>query len=538
MSAPVPGPASEPLVPKAFKPEGPYESQSRRYTVPPFKGLELRDPEQALAFAQRILRGGLAGSPEANQTDLLLGFEITARQPPLTVDEARLLWNMLRRMTNVENLVLEDPDGLLMLIPTPELEANPLVLPKLKRLRYCMMFSIDFCYTFLSVLQQAPLESITLRYPKEYDQESDDESSDPFALLARGWLADKLLHLDVENLRYEYFDYTAAMPLPHLATLSLAFVLDDVSPRMPILGYLLAIVPSLYDLVILTSAAPDPLSPDQQPPIQAIWQENMEAQSHSTTRWYLDRVQAGLFDLCLLNLQNPVREVDVIQMDPFSIQSIGVYVPDPFPATAPTALGLEFKETSTCPLGAFSAALGHLRNFWSARPHTAPPKALTIHLSVKHPQELQALLTDMFALVLDSPRIEGFELNIRLHCKRNHPDPARPRRRYPHQMLEEDDSSDSSEEDPEKPSERRARRTANPCIEANHFFSQMPVVLAGYWDARFEEATAGALGVLVNISSYCSPKDVCVMSTKGSPTSYWVSLQASGQYDPMESGSV
>ncbi|KAH9887047.1 hypothetical protein C8Q73DRAFT_739704 [Cubamyces lactineus] len=535
MSSPVPGPAAEPPVPRTFKAEGPYESQSSRYTVPPFKGTELRDPEQALAFAQRVLSGNAVDTPETQTTDLLLGYEITARQPPLTIDEARLLWNMLRRMSHLEHLVLEDPDGLLMLIPTPELEASPLVLPRLKLLRYCMMFSIDFCHTFLSVLQQAPLESITLRYPKEYDQESDDESSDPFALLARGWLAEKLLHLDVENLRYEYFDYSAAMPLPHLATLSLAFVLDDVSPRMPILGYLLAIVPSLYDLVILTSAAPDPLSPDQQPPIQAIWQANAEAQTQTMTRWSLDRVQAGLLDLCLLGLQYPVREVDVIQMDFFSIQSAGVYVPDPFPATVPTVLGLEFKETSTCPLGAFSTVLGRLRSFWSARPHTAPPKVLNMRLSIRHLQELQALLSDAFALVLDSPRIEAFDLDIRFHCKRNHPDPARPQRRYSHQMVEEGDSSDTSEEDPENPSPRRARRTASPCVEAHHFFKQMPAILAGYWDARFEEATTGALNVTVNISSYCSPKPVCMMSTKNkkqSPVSIWIAAQRSEAYEP------
>ncbi|KAI0334181.1 hypothetical protein GY45DRAFT_1318626 [Cubamyces sp. BRFM 1775] len=534
MSDPVPGPASEPHVPRnPFKVEGPYEFQSRRYTVPPFQGLQLRDPGQALVFAQRILSGD--DTPDAKTTALLLGYEITARQPPLTVDEARLLWNMLRRMTDVKHLVLEDPDGLLMLIPTPELEASPLVLPKLKLLRYCMMFSIDFCHTFLSVLQEAPLESITLRYPKEYDQESDDESSDPFALLARGWLAEKLLHLDVENLKYEYFDYSAVMPLPRLATLSLAFVLDDVSPRIPILGYLLAIVPNLYDLVILTSAAPDPLSPDQQPPIQAIWQANVEAQTYSMTRWSLDRVQAGLLDLCLLGLQYPVREVDIIEMDVFSIQSIGVYVPDPFPTTVPTALGLEYKDSPTCPLGAFSAVLGRLRNFWSALPQLAPPKAFNVHLSVRHPQELPVALADTFALVLDSPRIEKFELNIRFHCKRNHPDPTR--RRHPRQMLEEDDSSDTSEDDPAKLSPRRTRRIATKCVEARHFFEQMPVVLAGYWDARFEEATAGALGVIVNVSSYCLPEKRCVMSTKADPVSVWVASQASQEY-PLDETSV
>ncbi|KAI8992851.1 hypothetical protein BD414DRAFT_482391 [Trametes punicea] len=512
-----PGRSSGPLdlhtaLQRALRAEGPYGPERRGRNFAPFDGTVLKVADEALSFADAVLRRSASDPLSDLPRRLFLGFGITARQPPLTTQEARKLWNMLRRMKHLEGLSLEDPDGLLMLIPTNELERMPLSLPNLKYLKYCMTFSVDFCHAFLAGLQRSQLETVVIRFPKEYDHESDNESSDPLTLLAKPCAAATLETLEVENLRYEYFDYSAAFQFPLLGTLSLEFALDSVSPRMPILGYLLSRIPNLSSFDIATAAAPPPLSPHQQPPIADIRATNIHAQANSRTRWSLDRVTGSVLDLWLLGLRCPARLVDISQVDLFTVQNIPSIMFDLFSATSPRALYVAFKETRSSPTDAVMGFLGRLREYWMASPHGSVPKVFELDLSVKQPAKLEILLPSTLALIPSSPRLESFMLNIHFQCKSRHTEPRLNLGHgfpmgHPSYPMVEDDSDDSDESLPEG-------RRLTQCLEAQHFFREMPGFLRGY-QASFQAASARGLQLSIKISSYCSPEGRWLVSGGG-----------------------
>ncbi|CDO68092.1 hypothetical protein BN946_scf184788.g23 [Trametes cinnabarina] len=436
-----------------------------------------------------------------------MGFRITARQPPLTETEARTLLRMLRRMTHLEDLTLEDPDGLLMLIPSPELAATPLLLPKLKRLKYCMSFSIDFCHAFLSGLQQSPLKTIIIRYPKGYDQESDDESSDPFALLSKPCAIATLETLEIENLRYEYFDYSATVRFPLLGTLSLEFALDSVSPRMPIVGYLLSRIPNLTNLDIATMAPPLPWSRHQQPPIRNIRAANVQAQLNASHSWRLDRVSATVLDLWLLGLRFPAYVVDIRQVDRFTVEQVGNLVHDLFAETSPRTLYVSYRETLLSPIQAVIHFLSNLRAYWIASPHSSVPKIIELDLTLGRTNGLGALLTTSLALIYESIRLESFTLHIHYECKKRHNDPLLAmgfQILATNATLSEDESDDSEDDPPE-------RRNFTKCGEAQTVFAQVPAYLQGI-ESTISAASQRGLKIKVKVTSYCDPRGAVVLS--------------------------
>ncbi|KAJ2999513.1 hypothetical protein NUW54_g6923 [Trametes sanguinea] len=375
---------------RALRAEGPYGAGHRDRDTR--EKIHLQTADQALAFARSILSRQPSDPLRDLVPRLVLGFGITARQPPLTEHEAKTIWRMLRRMTHLEELTLEDPDGLLMLIPTPELTASPLLLPKLKHLKYCMSFSIDFGYAFFAGLQRSQLQSVVIRYPKDYDQESDSESSDPFALLAKPCCIATLETLEVENLRYEYFDFSARVQFPRLGTLLLEFALDNVSPRMAIVGYLLACIPNLSDLDIATFEPPVAWSPHQQPSIRDIRAANVHAQLNARNSWRLDRVSATLLDFWLLGLRFPVHTIDIRQVDLLTAERMANLMHDLFNETMPQTLYVGFRQTQLSPTQAIMLFLGHLRAYWIASPHGSVPKTFELSLCVAEVLNLGTLM--------------------------------------------------------------------------------------------------------------------------------------------------
>ncbi|KAL7278531.1 hypothetical protein ACG7TL_007530 [Trametes sanguinea] len=480
---------------RALRAEGPYGAGHRDRDTR--DKIHLQNADQALSFARAIFSRHPSDPLRDLSPRLVLGFGITARRPPLTEHEAKTIWYMLRRMTHLEELTLEDPDGLLMLIPTPELTAAPLLLPQLKHLKYCMSFSIDFCHDFLTGLQRSQLQSVVIRYPKEYDQESDSESSDPFALLAKPCCVVTLETLEVENLRYEYFDLSARVQFPLLGTLSLEFALDNVSPRMPIVGYLLACIPNLSDLDIATFEPPVPWSRHQQPSIRDIRAANVHAQLNSRTSWRLDRVSATLLDFWLLGLRFPVHTIDIRQVDLFTAERTNNLMHDLFNGTAPQTLYVGFRETQLSPTNAIMLFLGHLRAYWIASPHGYVPKVFELSLCItqlgsSHPQ------ASAFALLYESIRLESYSLHVHFACKNRHNERFLALGFQVAAMVtsglpEESDDSDSDGPD---------RRNLAPCGDAQRFFMQMPQLMRDF-EAVIGAAQHRGLRISIRISSYC-----------------------------------
>ncbi|KAI0776711.1 hypothetical protein BD413DRAFT_610311 [Trametes elegans] len=468
---------------------------------PVYDGLALRGSAEADAFANALL----ARDPSDPLTDLsphlILGYEITSKQPPIDASQARRLWQMLGRMKHLERLTLEDPDGILMLVPAEDVQNSPLSLPNLKHIKYCATFSLDFCHTFLSALRDVELETILLRYPKEYDQESDDETSDPLALLARPCASRTLEVLEVENLRYEYFDFSANTQFPALGTLTFEFSLDHVSPRMPILGYLLACFPNLYSLDIATSAPPHPLSPVQRLPFQQIRLANVQAQAASTTQWSLSRVTASLSDLWILGLRCPTRLVDILQIDLATIQSTDGLMQDLFADTVPSVLYLNYKETASSPPQVATMFFGLLSAYWTAFPLGSVPKEVEIELGVKELGALHMMLTYAFALVTDSPRLESYTLLARLRCRDRHEDGGGP--------ATESDASESDESDSEAPAGTLQ------CFETAYLFNDLLPRIGAEHELAFNAATDRGQQLFVKVSSYCEPDGHWLVSSSG-----------------------
>ncbi|KAI0370948.1 hypothetical protein BV20DRAFT_966042 [Pilatotrama ljubarskyi] len=494
----------------------PTMPRQRRIPSPPSSTKILHNATEALFFAYSILcrdpRDPLLDVPPA----LVLGFDIAARQPPLSKGEWGMLWRMLRRMVHLEALTLEDGDGLVMEIQQEVLEGPPLSLPRLKYLKYCMSYSVDGCHAFLSSLRDASLDKVVLHYPDGDDRDEDEQTPDPVALLARASTAATLGTLQFENLRYSYFNLPVPVAqFPFVGRLSLGFDLGKEDPQLPILGYLLAAFPAVKVFEIETSR-PLPIAA-QQPTVQDIRTANIGARAHATAGWSLERVTGSVLDLWLLGFEYSSATVHISRVNAETVESVGNLMYDLFSGTTPSTLYVTFSERGSCKRKAMILFFRTLLAYWQSSPFGTIPKEFVVKLRMNdepEPEEpkLEDILTRVFSLLRDGNRLEHIHLSIYLKCKDTHyPPPPRPPSTLTTHGMDVDDADDSGESSDESDTEGDGLER---CQEARALFDAMPKFLDQNADA-LRAASSNGTKYLVRATSFCSPKHGFVVSSGG-----------------------
>ncbi|KAI0632777.1 hypothetical protein C8Q77DRAFT_843738 [Trametes polyzona] len=469
------------------------EDDARRRPPSPFDGLMFRDEREALAFADSIIR-----SPNINLYDyppkLLLGYETTARPDVLVPGDVTLreraekLWSMLRCLVHLRSLNIEDGDAILQEIPAAQLDAAPLDLPYLTYLTYRMSYSVDYWHALLSHLRSAHLIELMLRYPLDYERDSDQCSSDLVSALSYPSIVPSLESLHVENLQYEYLDFSRGAAVPkfvNVVELALHFALNDSSPRLPIIGYLLAAFPNVTDLDINTTSAPFPTDPLQNPPISEVRRENLRAlQASGGHRWRLKYLTAGLLDLFLFGLGSPSKELSISELDMYTIQAAGnQLLENIFGGVTPRGLLVNYLESQLSPSDALIGFLDLLRAYWASSPATRVPEELRLDLRMVQRRWVASLLH--YALILinvSGTNLHSYTLDVHFRCKRLHRLPP-PRTSTP----------DSEEE----------AASAMLCVEGERFFYDVGEALKSYAGV-LEGARSRGIGLFINGSTWCS----------------------------------
>lgn len=282
----------------------------------PTSPLAFRDADEVLAFAESLLARDRRDPLSDIPGHLLLGQQISTRDPPLFPEEATTLWRMLCRFTHLETLDLEDGDGILKDIPADAIRAAPLSLPKLEYLSYTMLYSVGYCNTFLASLRDAPLNTVALYYP-EYIDEEETHPLDLVLLLYHPCLAN-LVSLEVEHLRFEYLTLPfidSAPWFPKLDRLALEIMLDDETPRRGILGFLVMLFPRITSLTIAVRDVRNVTRQPDPPALEAVHIENVAARAAAGRTFHLADISASLLDIFLLGLPYPDDEMDITGVD-------------------------------------------------------------------------------------------------------------------------------------------------------------------------------------------------------------------------------
>lgn len=367
----------------------------RRWPTSP---LAFRDADEVLAFARSLLARDRRDPLSDIPGHLLLGQQISTRDPPLSPEEAMVLWRMLRRFTHLETLDLEDGDGILKDIPTDALRAAPLSLPKLEYLSYTMLYAVEYCNTFLASLRDAPLNTVALYYP-EYIDEEETHPPDLVLLLSHPCLAN-LVSLEVEHLRFEYLALPSRGPaprFPNLDRLALEITLDDETPRRGILGFLLTLFPHITSLTVAVRDVRSVTRQPQPSALEAVHSENAAARAAARRTLNLADISASLLDIFLLGLPCPDDEMDITAVDLWTADRAQNLMDRLFAGGAPHRLSVAFTEAVDAPQQALHIFLSHLRTYWNAYPHSGVPQDIKLDIRINHREGLQMLLVSLLS---------------------------------------------------------------------------------------------------------------------------------------------
>ncbi|KAI0641061.1 hypothetical protein C8Q79DRAFT_431950 [Trametes meyenii] len=439
MSAPAPSQANEEFGDVVAHHRDTRPSSLRGIKFP--DTVELNSYEQTLFFSQGVLDRSLS------VVRLAIGVGVSAPRMGVSLkeDEAKTLWEMLRRMKHLEGLTLEDPDGILDKLipkalqqssqdplsppiatspgdfdspPMTELAVEPLLLPRLQHVEYDVTYTVELCHAFLSSLRESHLLRFLLRFGLDYEIIDPEKGNpDPFILLAKPCAIDSLQTLVVENLTYGHFDVKSGVhpQFVQLRSLSLDFALDAPSSRKPILQFLLAACPNLSHLEISSYKSPhDPPQDIQYPSYEEIHSTNLNVQETAATRWRLRSLKGSLVDLWLLGLRCPVRTFRITKVDFDALPSENL-VQDLFNGTSPLTLSITLKVMRTYRLQANAAFLELLSRHWSVAPLGGAPNKLRVRLNVTSMAGLRQLLDGALALVSGAICPQIYRLDIHLH---------------------------------------------------------------------------------------------------------------------------
>ncbi|KAI0350977.1 hypothetical protein OH77DRAFT_988552 [Trametes cingulata] len=484
-----------------------HNPRQRDPRISPSDTLVLHDARQALSYAHFIL----SRDPRVPLTDvppaLVLGFDISARQPPLLTTEWDMLWNMLRRMAHLERLTVEDGDGLMMDVVNGVSARMPLSLPRLKYLKFCMSFSLDGCHAFFSLLRDAPLDELVLFYPNNNDREEDSESPEPVALLAKASTAATLSTLHLENLRYSYLDLMApAAQFPFVRDLTLRFRTDTEDPSRPIMGYLLAAFPAVKVLYIRTTHSSRAA---RQPSLEEIHRANIDATTHASAKWSLESITGSVLDLWILGLDYPSTIVEINEVDLFTVRSLGNFMSDLFSGSSPGTLYVTFTESPSCNPEAMALFFQAVLAYWKSSPSGTIPKQFTVELRMIHGNKLGEIMRHVLALLRDGTDMEQFRLTVHLRCKDVHFPPPPKHRPFPSAQSMDVDEAESSEESTDE-SDSDGDGLVQ-CKESQDLFRKIREILDE--DAQALQAASINCGeYLVKATSYCSPHHGLVVS--------------------------
>lgn len=355
----------------------------------PTSPLGFRDADEVLAFAESLLARDRRDPLSDIPGHLLLGQQISTRDPPLSPEEAATLWRMLRRFTHLETLDLEDCDGILKEIPTDAIRAAPLSLPKLGYLSYTMRSAVEYCNTFLASLWDAPLNTVALYYPECIEEET--HPPDLVLMLSHPCLAN-LVSLEVEHLRFEYLALPSRGPapqFPNLDRLALEITLDDETPRRGILGFLLTLFPHITSLTVAVRDVRSATREPQLSALEAVRNENVAACAAARRTLHLADISASLLDIFLLGLPCPDDEMDITGVDLWTADHAQDLMVRLFAGGAPHRLSIAFTEAVDAPKQALHIFLSHLRTYWNEYLHGGVPQDIKLDIRINHWEGLQ-----------------------------------------------------------------------------------------------------------------------------------------------------
>lgn len=353
--------------------------------------LEFRDADAVLEFASSLPAGDRQDPVSKRPTQLLLGQQITLRDPPLSSEQFTTILHMLHRLTHLELLAFEDGDGLFHNIPAASRE-TPLSLPKLKTLSYRMLFAAEYCNTFLASLRDAPLNSLQLVYPEDGIDPEQTHPPDLVLMLSHPCLAN-LVSLEASWLVFEYLGLpstTRAPQFPAMRDLALIDIgtLDNTCPRRAILGFLLTLFPNLTSLEIQTPSGHALTPRTQTVTLENVKNADLAAQKTAGTqrRLALSSITASLLDIYLLDVPCHRGEMDITGIDLWTLNHAGEeLMRGLFRGLAPRSLSIRFRQSIShhSPLGALFDFLRFLEAYWEEFSQRGIPETIKLYIDIK-----------------------------------------------------------------------------------------------------------------------------------------------------------